>query len=61
MTKVLGIDYGEKRVGVAISDSLQIIASSLTTIETKSTMVPSGLILWSFMNSSRRPVAHWNP
>ena len=35
MTKVLGIDYGEKRVGVAISDSLQIIASSLTTIETK--------------------------
>ena len=35
MAKVLGIDYGEKRVGVAISDSLQIIASSLTTIETK--------------------------
>ena len=35
MGKVLGIDYGEKRVGVAISDSLQIIASSLTTIETK--------------------------
>ena len=35
MAKVLGIDYGEKRVGVAISDSLQIIASALTTIETK--------------------------
>jgi len=35
VAKVLGIDYGEKRVGVAISDSLQIIASSLTTIETK--------------------------
>ena len=35
MAKVLGIDYGAKRVGVAISDSLQIIASSLTTIETK--------------------------
>ena len=35
MAKALGIDYGAKRVGVAISDSLQIIASSLTTIETK--------------------------
>ena len=34
MAKALGIDYGAKRVGVAISDSLQIIASSLTTIET---------------------------
>ena len=35
MEKALGIDYGKKRVGIAISDSLQIIASSLTTIETK--------------------------
>jgi len=35
VAKVLGIDYGEKRVGVAISDSLQIIASPLTTINTK--------------------------
>ena len=35
MAKALGIDYGKKRVGIAISDSLQIIASALTTIETK--------------------------
>jgi len=35
VAKALGIDYGKKRVGVAISDSLQIIASALTTIETK--------------------------
>ena len=34
MAKALGIDYGKKRVGIAISDSLQIIASALTTIDT---------------------------
>ena len=34
MAKTLGIDYGKKRVGIAISDSLQIIASALTTIDT---------------------------
>ena len=34
MAKALGIDYGRKRVGIAISDSLQIIASALTTIDT---------------------------
>ena len=33
MAKALGIDYGKKRVGIAISDSLQIIASALTTID----------------------------
>jgi|TARA_B100000745_G_scaffold124137_1_gene80803 putative Holliday junction resolvase len=34
VAKALGIDYGKKRVGIAISDSLQIIASALTTIDT---------------------------
>ena len=34
MAKALGIDYGKKRIGIAISDSLQIIASALTTIDT---------------------------
>ena len=33
MAKAIGIDYGKKRVGIAISDSLQIIASALTTID----------------------------
>ena len=32
MAKALGIDYGKKRIGIAISDSLQIIASALTTV-----------------------------
>ena len=34
MGKVLGIDYGAKRTGIAITDAMQIIASGLTTIAT---------------------------
>lgn len=30
--RVLGIDYGEKRTGIAISDELELIASPLKTI-----------------------------
>lgn len=35
MSKLVAIDYGSKRTGIAETDSLQIIASGLTTIETK--------------------------
>lgn len=35
MPRLLGIDYGSKRVGIAVTDPLQIIASSLTTVATK--------------------------
>jgi putative Holliday junction resolvase len=34
MGKALGIDYGTKRTGIAISDPMQIIASGLTTVAT---------------------------
>jgi putative Holliday junction resolvase len=34
MSRILAIDYGKKRTGIAISDTLQIIAGGLTTIET---------------------------
>ena len=34
MGKALGIDYGTKRTGIAITDAMQIIASGLTTVET---------------------------
>lgn len=34
MGRILAIDYGGKRTGIAVSDPLQIIASALTTIET---------------------------
>ncbi len=32
MARVMAIDYGEKRTGLAITDELQLIASGLTTI-----------------------------
>lgn len=38
MAKVLAIDYGQKRVGFAATDELQIIASGLTTVHVKDTM-----------------------
>ncbi|MEQ8909984.1 MAG: Holliday junction resolvase RuvX [Vicingaceae bacterium] len=34
MGKLIAIDYGKKRCGIAETDSLQIIASGLTTVET---------------------------
>ncbi len=35
MGRILGIDYGKKRVGIAVTDPLKIIASGLTTVEAK--------------------------
>ncbi|MFO0321820.1 MAG: Holliday junction resolvase RuvX [Bacteroidota bacterium] len=35
MARILAIDYGSKRVGIAVTDSLQIIATGLTTIHSK--------------------------
>jgi putative Holliday junction resolvase len=35
MARLLAIDYGTKRTGIAVTDELQIIASGLTTVETK--------------------------
>lgn len=35
MGRILAIDYGLKRTGIAVTDPLQIIASGLTTIESK--------------------------
>ena len=34
MSKALGIDYGTKRTGIAITDEMQIIATGLTTVST---------------------------
>ncbi|WP_432221729.1 Holliday junction resolvase RuvX [Flavobacterium sp. TMP13] len=34
MPRVLAIDYGQKRTGIAVTDEMQIIASGLTTIPT---------------------------
>jgi putative Holliday junction resolvase len=35
MSRILAIDYGTKRVGLAVTDPLQIIANTLATVETK--------------------------
>ncbi|WP_438946795.1 Holliday junction resolvase RuvX [Sediminibacterium sp.] len=35
MARILCIDYGGKRTGLAVTDPLQIIATALTTIPTK--------------------------
>ena len=35
MPRILAIDYGQKRTGIAVTDELQIIASGLTTIPTE--------------------------
>lgn len=34
MGRLLGIDFGEKRVGIAVTDLSKIISSSLTTVPT---------------------------
>lgn len=34
MKRILAIDYGGKRVGIAVTDPMQMIASALTTVST---------------------------
>jgi putative holliday junction resolvase len=41
MGRILALDYGTKRVGVAVTDPLQIIANGLTTIPEKE--------IWTFL------------
>ena len=35
MSRIIAIDYGLKRTGLAVTDPLQIIATGLTTVESK--------------------------
>lgn len=35
MGRILAIDYGSKRVGLAVTDSLRLIATGLTTVHSK--------------------------
>ncbi|MHB8258919.1 MAG: Holliday junction resolvase RuvX [Bacteroidia bacterium] len=35
MSRILAIDYGTKRTGIAVTDTLQIIATGLTTVHTQ--------------------------
>lgn len=36
MSRIVAIDYGKKRTGIAVSDTLQLIANGLTTVPTSS-------------------------
>ena len=54
MSRILAIDYGTKRTGIAVTDPLQLIATGLTAVETPKLMgflkdyvnrEPVGLIL----------------
>jgi putative holliday junction resolvase len=38
MPRILAIDYGQKRTGIAVTDDFQIIASGLTTIASETTI-----------------------
>lgn len=35
MARILALDYGTKRTGIAVTDELKLIASGLTTVDTK--------------------------
>lgn len=39
MARLLALDYGKVRTGIAVTDELQIIASGLTTVVTKELIV----------------------
>ena len=34
MSRIVAIDYGRKRTGIAVSDTMQLIANGLTTVST---------------------------
>ena len=58
MSRILAIDYGKKRTGVAVTDILQIIANGLTTVPTHQLM--------DFIRSEERRVgkecrSRWSP
>ncbi|NAS11279.1 Holliday junction resolvase RuvX [Poritiphilus flavus] len=38
MARILALDYGSKRTGIAVTDELQLIASGLTTVPTSDLM-----------------------
>lgn len=35
MARIIALDYGKQRTGIAVTDELQLIASGLTTVNTK--------------------------
>lgn len=49
MGRILALDYGEKRTGIAVTDELRLIASGLTTVATKELI----LFLKDYLNAEK--------
>lgn len=49
MKKVLAIDYGDKRIGLAISDLSRLISLPIETVEAKKTLVETVTFLHEFL------------
>ncbi len=43
MSRILAIDFGQKRVGIAVTDNLKIIATALNTVESAK--------IWEFLDN----------
>ena len=39
MGRIIALDYGKVRTGIAVTDELQLIASGLTTVNTKELLI----------------------
>jgi putative Holliday junction resolvase len=50
MARIMAIDYGKKRSGIAVTDPLQLIATGLTTIDSH------GLRIWLKAYFEKEPV-----
>jgi putative Holliday junction resolvase len=53
-TRIVGIDFGLKRFGIAISDESKIIATPLTTLQTEKRSEATLAKLMEFLNSHQK-------
>jgi putative Holliday junction resolvase len=54
MPRILSIDYGQKRTGIAVTDEMQIIASGLTTIPS-----PTAIAFKIILPKKSRSSTYW--
>ena len=56
MARIMALDYGKKRTGIAVTDEMQIIASGLTTIPSETVL---GFLQDYFKKREGRESTHW--